>query len=237
MMKKSFKRRIVLLISLSTIGYITFHFRYEIVEWYRDIRGKELAQNPRPEGISTIEWAEMNYSEEMLVLSTKYDVPYAYLMALVVLECGGEKPAGHRYEPSIMKKLQKVKAGKIERLENIYAHHLNECDDGCLENLATSWGPFQLMGYKAIPMGVKISNLRHEDEAAEIGVRWIVQEYGHFLKKKKFKDAFHYHNAGQRFPLSGKPKTHSPYYVSDGLRYMKTFEKRLADSVRTEDRQ
>jgi hypothetical protein len=87
------------------------------------------------------------------------------------------------------------------------------------------------MGYKAIPLGVSISDLRHEDDAAEVGVRWIAQEYGHFLKKKKYKDAFHYHNTGQRFPLSGRPKTHSPYYVSDGLKYMKIFEKRKKQST------
>jgi hypothetical protein len=173
-----------------------------------------------------LEWAEKNYKEEMLFLSKKYNVPYAYLMALTVLECGGEKPAGHRYEPGILKKLENVKGGRVDRLENIYAKHLSNCDDGCLENLATSWGPFQLMGYKAIPLGVVVDKLRHEDDAAEIGVKWIAEEYGHFLKKKKFKDAFHYHNTGQRFPLSGRPRTHSPYYVSDGLKYMKYFESR-----------
>jgi hypothetical protein len=82
------------------------------------------------------------------------------------------------------------------------------------------------MGYKAIPMGVKVHQLQDEDSSAEIGVRWISSEYGHFIRKKKYKDAFHYHNTGQRFPLSGRSKTHDPYYVSDGIRYMKYFEKR-----------
>lgn len=235
-MKKKWNRRIMALCILCITGYTLFHFRYEIVEWVRDKTGGESEDHTRPPNVSKVEWAEMNYSEEMLELSAKYDVPYAYLMALVVLECGGDKPAGHRYEPSIMKKLQRVKEGKRDRFENIYAHHLEDCSDGCLENLATSWGPFQLMGYKAIPLGVSISDLRHEDDAAEIGVRWIVNEYGELLKKKRFKDAFHFHNAGERFPLSGKSRTHNPYYVSDGLKYMKAFEKRLQDAVKKEDR-
>lgn len=200
--------------------------RYNVAEYIRDVAGIKLPVNPRPEGMSTLEWTEKNYKKEMLLLSKKYDVPYAYLMALTVLECGGEKPAGHRYEPGILKKLEKVKGGRVDRLENIYAKHLTNCNDGCMENLATSWGPFQLMGYKAIPLGVLVDQLRHEDDAADIGVKWIANEYSHFLKKKKYKDAFHYHNTGQRFPLSGKPRTHSPYYVSDGLKYMKYFESR-----------
>ncbi|MFN6380342.1 MAG: hypothetical protein ACK4WD_13770 [Flavobacteriales bacterium] len=225
-MKKRWTKRIVILSIVLSLGYIAFRMRYEISEYVLAMFGSEIPVNPRPENMSTVEWAELNYSDEMKKLSKKHDVPYEYLMALVILECGGDKPAGHRYEPSIMKRLKRVKDGKVDRLENIYQHHLQNCDDGCLENLATSWGPFQLMGYKAIPLGVSVTDLRHEDDAAEVGVEWIAQEYGHFLKKKKYKDAFHYHNTGQRFPLSGRPKTHSPYYVSDGLKYMKIFEKR-----------
>ena len=225
-MKKKLLRKAILW-SVIILGlYWAWTLRYDLAEYIRDVAGIELPINPRPEGMSTLEWTEKNYKKEMLFLSKKYNVPYAYLMALTVLECSGEKPAGHRYEPGILKKLEKVKGGRVDRLENIYAKHLANCDDGCLENLATSWGPFQLMGYKAIPLGVLVDQLRHEDDAAEIGVKWIAQEYGHFLKKKKFKDAFHYHNTGQRFPLSGKPRTHSPYYVSDGLKYMKYFEAR-----------
>ena len=230
-MKKRLTKRIVILSILLSLGYVAFRLRYEISEWLQAMSGREIPVNPRPENMSTVDWAESNYSEEMKKLSEEYDIPYEYLMALVILECGGDRPAGHRYEPSIMKRLKRVKDGKVDRLENIYKHHLQNCDDGCLENLATSWGPFQLMGYKAIPLGVSISDLRHEDDAAEVGVRWIAQEYGHFLKKKKYKDAFHYHNTGQRFPLSGRPKTHSPYYVSDGLKYMKIFEKRRKQST------
>lgn len=229
-MKRKWIKRFSILSMLIVILFIGYRLRYDLIDAYRDWTGWTLEENPRPEGISTLEWAEMNYKDEMLELSEKFDLPYEYLMALLVLECGGEKPAGHRYEPGIMKKLEKVKSGTYKKFENIFPHHLEGCDDNCLENLATSWGPFQLMGYKAIPLGVSVSSLRDEEEAAEIGVKWIQQEYGHFLEKKKFKDAFHYHNTGDRFPLSGKSRTHNPYYVSDGIRYMKYFEKRKSKS-------
>jgi hypothetical protein len=225
-MKKKLLRKAIIWSILILLLFWAWTERFTVAEYIRDVAGIEPPVNPRPEGMSTLEWTEKNYKKEMLLLSKKYDVPYAYLMALTVLECGGEKPAGHRYEPGILKKLEKVKGGRVDRLENIYAKHLSNCNDGCMENLATSWGPFQLMGYKAIPLGVLVDQLRHEDDAADIGVKWIAREYGHFLKKKKFKDAFHYHNTGQRFPLSGKPLTHSPYYVSDGLKYMRYFESR-----------
>jgi hypothetical protein len=162
----------------------------------------------------------------MKELSAKYDVPYAYLMALAVLECSGNKPAGHRFEKHIFKRLEKIKNGKAIRFEGIKTENLTSLDDAGLKNLATSWGPFQLMGYKAIQLDINVVDLREEDVAAETGVAWIKKEYGHFLSKQKFKDAFHYHNTGDRFPLNGRPKTHDPYYVSNGLKFMKYFESR-----------
>lgn len=225
-MKRKVVKRLSIIGILFIVSYVGYLYRYEIMGSYRDKFGWDLPENPRPEGMSTIDWAELNYSKQMKELAKEYDVPYSYLMALVILECGGDKPAGRRFEKHIKKKLEKVKKGTVDRLENVRATHLNNCDDGCLENLATSWGPFQLMGYKAVALDATVAQLRHEEKAAEIGVKWIAKEYGHFLRKKKFKDAFHYHNTGQRFPLSGRPKTHSPYYVSDGLRYMKEFDKR-----------
>lgn len=225
-MKRIIIRRLALLALCTAAIGLAYIYRYEMAERWRVLRGVELPANPRPEGMSTIDWTEQNYRDEMLVLSKKYNVSYDYLMALIVLECSGDKPAGRRFEKHIEKKLSKLKKGEREKFEDILPEHIADCDQGCLENLATSWGPFQLMGYKCIGLGVNVGELRNEDVAAETGVRWIEKEYGHFLKKKKFQDGFHYHNTGQRFPLNGVSKTHSPYYVSDGLRYMKIFKDR-----------
>ncbi|MDZ4822029.1 MAG: hypothetical protein SH856_01060 [Flavobacteriales bacterium] len=206
--------------------YFSWRNRYDVAELIRSKLGLEMPQDPRPAGISNLEWCERNYSKEISELSEQFNLPYEYLMALIVLECGGNKPAGHRLEKHVLSKLKKVRNSKLRKLENVHHKHLKDCDDAALENLARSWGPFQLMGYKVIGLGVNVNDIREEEDAAYWGAKWIKNEYGHFLKKKKWKDAFHYHNTGDRFPLSGRSHTHDPYYVSNGLKYMKYFEKR-----------
>ncbi|MFN0033064.1 MAG: hypothetical protein ACKVOR_12965 [Flavobacteriales bacterium] len=225
-MSKWLRKKYVIILSILLVcGLLLWRYRYEVAEWVRNTLGIELPENPRPAGMSDLEWAHTNYSDEMIDIANEFDVPYEYLMALTVLECGGEKPAGHRFEKHIFSQLKKLQQAKLRKYESIKPEHLQGMDENGLRNLATSWGPFQLMGYKAIPLGVNVADLRSEEEAARIGAKWIAGEYGHFLKKKKWKDAFHYHNTGRRFPLSGRSRTHDPYYVSDGLRYMKYFEK------------
>ena len=114
-MKKKLLRKAILW-SIIILGlYWAWTLRYDLAEYIRDVDGIELPINPRPEGMSTLEWTEKNYKKEMLLLSKKYNVPYAYLMALTVLECSGEKPAGHRYEPGILKKLEKVRKFRPRR--------------------------------------------------------------------------------------------------------------------------
>ncbi|MBL7944278.1 MAG: hypothetical protein JNM00_16035, partial [Flavobacteriales bacterium] len=108
--------------------------------------------------------------------------------------------------------------------EDLRPEDLHDASDEAIDNLSTSWGPFQLMGYKVLGMGVNVSDIRDDHSAALWGAKWIKKEYGHFLEKKKWKDAFHYHNTGRRYPISGGPRTHDPYYVSNGLRYIKYFE-------------
>ncbi|MBX7051851.1 MAG: hypothetical protein K1X54_07435 [Flavobacteriales bacterium] len=218
------RKRWQLWLAIALIGSLLYYFRYDVVDWCRDRFGFELPVDPRPAGVSDLQWCEKNYSEEMAEIAQEFDLPYEYLMALAVLECSGEKPAGNRFEKHIFNQLKKVRDGKQRKLENIKQKDLEQLDDEGLKNLATSWGPFQLMGYKVIPMGVNVADIRSEEQAAYLGAKWIKEEYGHFLRKKKWKDAFHYHNTGQRFPLSGRSKTHDPYYVSDGIKYMKYFE-------------
>lgn len=219
------KKRWFLWVLILSAGGLLWLSRYDIVDWARSKLGIELPQDPRPAGVSDLEWCERNYREEMMGISSDLGLPYEYLMSLAVLECGGNKPAGHRFEKHVFNQLKKVRDGQRTNYENIQKKDLEKLSDDGLKNLATSWGPFQIMGYKVIPMGVKVSNIRNEHDAAVYGAQWIKNEYGHFLSRKKWKDAFHYHNTGKRFPLSGKSQTHHPYYVSDGVKYLKYFEK------------
>jgi hypothetical protein len=229
-MYNRFKTYIVLhwkwLLPLTIVLALLFWYRYDIADWARNRLGIELPENPRPFGVDDLEWCELNYGEEMLEISSALDVPYAYLMALAVLECSGEKPAGHRFEQHVFRELIKVKEGKRRAYEAVRQEHLGALSEEEIRDLATSWGPFQLMGYKAIGLGVDVEDLSDEEVAAREGARWIQKEYGRFLTRKKWKDAFHIHNTGKRFPLNGHSRTHDPYYVSDGVRYMKYFESR-----------
>ncbi len=204
---------------LTTVLY----FRYDIAEWTRKALGIVLPVNPRPIGVSTLQWCEHNYGEQVRQISEEMDLPYEYLMALAVLECSGEKPAGQRFEPHVFKELMKVKQGKRRKYQHVTQSDLEEMDEDEIRALATSWGPFQLMGYKVFEIDISIEDLSNDDDACYYGARWIKNEYGSFLKNSKWKDAFHIHNTGKRFPMNGRSQTHSPYYVSDGLKYMKYF--------------
>ncbi|HEY8405008.1 MAG TPA: hypothetical protein VIK71_10405 [Flavobacteriales bacterium] len=219
------KKHWFLWLLLVIAGFMVWSIRFEIADWVRAKVGGELPVNPRPPGISDLQSCEQNYKSEMTEVALELGLPYEYLMALTVLECGGNKPAGNRFEKHVFNQLKKVRDGQREKYENIRQEHLKGLDDEELKNLATSWGPFQLMGYKVIPLGVNVAHLRNDRTGIPIAAKWIKEEYGHFLERGKWKDAFHFHNTGKRFPLNGKPKTHNPYYVSDGLKHMKYFAK------------
>lgn len=181
-----------------------------------------------PPNLNALDLAEHNYGSVVNELAEEHQLPYEYLMALIVLECSGIKPAGHRYEKGVYKKLLEVRSGERRKFENIRQHHLEGASDEALKNLATSWGPFQLMGYKCIALGAQVNDIRG-DGATKWGVIWIEEEYGKMLRKGKFKDAFHIHNTGQKYPRSGKPRTHDPSYVDRGLRYIDHYrEKKTA---------
>ena len=50
-----------------------------------------------------------------------FDLPEAYLLALIQLESGGRKPAGKRFEAHVHNRLVAVRDGKRERYEQITA--------------------------------------------------------------------------------------------------------------------
>jgi hypothetical protein len=157
-----------------------------------------------------------NYSEDVNAAASKFELPYGYLMALIQLECSGKKPAGDRFEPHVYRRLKAVRDGRSKNYENITGAHLNDASDAALKNLATSWGPFQLMGYKCILLDVKIRDIRG-DQGVYHGADWINQTYGDRLRRGEYKNCFHIHNTGRPYPKFGLPSTHDPQYVPRGV--------------------
>ena len=119
-------------------------------------------------------------------------------MALLMLECSGKKPAGAlrascvqaaarsegRHEAQLRKRHPCAPCGRVGRRA---------------EEQATSWGPFQLMGYKCILLDVNIRDIRGLN-GVEHGADWINQTYGNSLRAGRFKDCFHMHNTGVTLP-------------------------------------
>lgn len=194
---------------------------------YRQSRRKsamEKVETEKRHVLPQLKMTTYNYGDEVKKYADECGLPREYFLALIVLECSGRKPSGERFEPHVYTKLKRLRSGEISRFENLRTRHVKNSSDAALRNLATSWGPFQLMGYKCISMGVNIADIRGAN-AVDHGVRWINENYGGKLKERSFKDAFHMHNTGQKFPVFGKPFTHDPLYVTKGMRYMDYFGK------------
>ena len=170
------------------------------------------------------ELAFSNYQFEVKKYAKEFDLPASYLMALIILECSGKKDIKPRFERSVYNRLKNLKKKKRKKFEVLTYKDVKDANNAALKNLASSWGPFQLMGYKCVGLGITIADLRGE-KRVYWAIKWIDMEYGDLLRKKRFKDAFHYHNTGHVFPKNNKSKTYDPKYVQKGLKYMKYFEK------------
>ena len=169
--------------------------------------------------------AEANYAREVRRAADKYDLEYSYLMSLLMLECGGRKPSGARFELSCFQATETRARRQTRSIRARHTSHLADASDEALKNLATSWGPFQLMGYKCILLGVKIQDIRGP-EGIDHGADWINRTYGAAMRQGRFRDCFHMHNAGTPYPTSGLPKTHDPQYVPRGMAMMNQFSTR-----------
>jgi len=171
-----------------------------------------------------IEAAIVNYKTEVDKYAAEFNLPAPYLMAVIMLECSGRKNIKPRFEKEVYKKLKLLKKKEILKFENLTPKTVETATNEALQNMATSWGPFQLMGYKCTFLNIKLRELRGED-AIYWGVKWIDITYGKYLREGKFTDAFHIHNTGHEFPENGKPFTYDTNYVDKGLHYMKYFIK------------
>lgn len=168
---------------------------------------------------------EHNYGEKIELYASMYGISAAYLKALVQLECGGRKNFPQRYEAHIYNRLKEVKQGTRNQYEHVRTRTLKDASDEALKNLASSWGPFQIMGYKCIELGITVADLRGDD-AIYWGVQWIKKTYGKELDKENYKNAFHLHNTGKKFPKNGKSLTYDPTYVERGIQYMNYYKEK-----------
>lgn len=174
--------------------------------------------------VYALERVEENYGHEVDSLSQVMDLPPAYFKSLIMLECSGQKPVESRFEEHIYERLKQVRDKKLKRLETIKPKHLRGMSNEQLHVLASSWGPFQIMGYKSLQMKINVKELNGK-KAVYWGMKWINDEYGKLLRKKRYKDAFHFHNTGRHFPDDGESRTYDPKYVTRGLKYVEYFKK------------
>lgn len=171
-----------------------------------------------------LDMVEKNYGHVIDSVARVLEIPAPYLKALCMLECGGRKAFSQRFEPHVYDRLKCVKFGALDNYEHVTPTILTDANDEALRNLASSWGPFQLMGYKCLLLDIKVRDIRG-DFAVLHGARWIKMTYGEYLDKKKYRDAFHIHNTGSPYPVMGKPRTYDPDYCTRGLKYMAYFER------------
>lgn len=155
----------------------------------------------------------------------------SYFLALSVLESSGKKKPKTRFERKVYNHLKGVRDGRYKSFGSIKRKQLKGLSDAAIRNLATSWGPFQLMGYQAYELGVYVADIRGKN-AIEHGIDWCEKRYGKYLEKNDFENAFHIHNTGKPKPKLGKPYTHDPNYIPNGMRYIIFFREKIANSKR-----
>jgi len=166
-----------------------------------------------------------NYGDDIKNYADEFHLDSRYLAALCMMESGGRKPVPFRFEKHVYTRLKLTQIHLRDSYEHVKADHISDAGDEALQNLASSWGPFQLMGYKCLMFGIKVKDLRG-DNGVYWASKWIDSAYGKYIRKGEFKNAFHIHNAGTPFPKSGKSKTYDPAYVDKGLKWMKYFEQK-----------
>ncbi len=181
---------------------------------------KKIAVNP-----NFIQRVEENYAEETEIICAELGLPANYFKALIILECGAQKPAPSRFEPKVYGKLKDLKEGRIEKYSNLTQKQLADYDDSGLRILATSWGPLQIMGYHCILLDIPISQLKSQ-KSLRFGIEWCKKNYGKYLKDKDYRNCFHLHNTGKKYPKLWNVQTHDPDYVERGMAYIEAFEKK-----------
>lgn len=162
--------------------------------------------------------------------------PPALVAALVANETGLDEGAA-RFEPSVYQDLSFVAVGRRPALNGIGGEDLQKYLDGltaqaavlALMNLATSWGPCQVMGWQALARGyalAELSNLethflRVVDILRDFGKEFpaILPPAGVQVATGAWLPWFPCWNAG-----SPEGKTFDPNYAANGVRRLALYE-------------
>ncbi len=146
-------------------------------------------------------------------------IPEAYLAALISLETS---PPGNweskRFEKHIYKRLKELKySGKT--FGSISRKAVKRRNDGELRQLATSYGPTQLMGYHCLQIGCTIKELSGKYHL-QWAIIWMEKQYGKYARRGHWESCFRIHNTGRP-----DGKTYHKGYVKRGLKRMRYYEK------------
>jgi len=163
-------------------------------------------------------------------------IPEAFLAALVANESGGE-PDAKRFEPNVLGKLWAVLLDRAPRygslkksdvLEYVQPTELTSLTDGFrnLDDLATSWGLTQIMGYhiidwRSIPGWYRsVDDLRMPDRHLKCSVLLLTQFANRFELdlSTNFSELLHCWNSG-----APTGQTFDPDYVANGLSRMELY--------------
>ncbi len=196
---------------------------YAVYLWDFNSNNYETSIEEQPSTVCLC--VEQNYGNAIDSCATILNLPAHYFKALACLECSGRLDMPKRFERHIYKRIKKVRDGQLTSYEGVTSEMLHDAGDDALKNLATSWGPFQIMGYKCLHLNITVADLRGEN-AVYWGMKWAQGEYGRLLTKGRYRDAFHYHNAGRVYPDNAKPQTYDPNYVQNGLDYLQQFSRK-----------
>lgn len=169
-----------------------------------------------------VERSSKNYGKQVEQICKELDLDPTYFKALIILECAGKKPAKSRFEKHVFEKLKAVRAGREKSYANLKHKKLKGRSDSELRMLASSWGPLQIMGYHCFDLGIGIDDLKG-DNSLRNGIIWAKKNYGKYLKRRDYQNAFHFHNTGKKHPI-WFAKTHDPDYVKKGMSYMLRFK-------------
>jgi hypothetical protein len=172
----------------------------------------------------------------------------ALLAAITANESGGV-PNATRFEPAVCAQLSRVIAGQVAAyappgiMRPIGAQDLTKCcypppsgwqgdpdprwtpaqSHQCLINLATSWGPTQIMGWHSLELGIPLSKIVQLGTHYEVAVKLLNWFYTHYLLADRDDLGLDgIPGALLNCWNTGDPKapTYDPDYVANGLARM-----------------